>query len=125
MCDPDTFLPHDEWVDVTLGVLCFAPDLAERALARAAARMMTVATDGREYSNWQDLEKLMTEDEDESYTPNYISDPQRRGDLVGLATIDTKGERYTWMFRTFLRIVAEELRTHGAVPAKIVPFPSR
>jgi hypothetical protein len=27
------------------------------------------------------------------------------------------------MFRTFLRIVAEELRDAGAVPTKIVPFP--
>ena len=123
MCDPNTFMPHDEWVDVSLGVLGFAPDLAEKALIRAAARMMTVAVDGREYSNWEELEALLMEDEDDAYTPNYIAEPERRGDLVGLSNIDTKGERYTWMFRTFLRIVAEELRAEGAVPAKIIPFP--
>ena len=125
MCDPNTFAPHGEWVDVTLGVLCFAPDLAEKALARAAGRMSMVAVDGREYATWEELEELEMEDEEEAYTPNYISAPERRGDVVGLSNIDTKGERYTWMFRTFLRIVAEELRAEGAVPAKIVPFSSR
>jgi hypothetical protein len=124
MCDPNTFMPHNDYVDVTLGVLAFTPDLAEKALARAAGRMMMVATDGREYANWEELEELLMEDEDEAYTPNYISGPERRGDVVGLSNIDTKGERYTWMFRTFLRIVAEELRAEGAVPAKIVPFSS-
>ena len=49
---------------------------------------------------------------------------ERRGEVAGLDNIDTEGERYTWMFRTMLRIVAEELRAEGAVPAKIVPFPS-
>ena len=125
MCDPDTFMPHDDMVDATLGVLCFSPELAESALARAAARMMTVAADGREYTSWTALEELRAEDEDAARTPDYISEPQRRGDIVGISRIDTLGRRYTWMFRTFLRIVAEELRAAGAVPAKIIPFPSR
>jgi hypothetical protein len=125
MCDPHTFMPIDQWTDVTLGVLCFAPDLAEKALARAAGRMSMVAVDGREFHTWEELEELEMEDEEAAYTPNYISDPERRGDVVGLSNIDTKGERYTWMFRTFLHIVAEELRAEGVVPAKIVPFSDR
>jgi hypothetical protein len=123
LCDPRTFMPLDEIVDVSLAVLCFTPDLADKALSRAAGRMMTVAVDGKEYSNFEELEELLMEGDDDAYTPNYISDPERSGDVVGFSTIDTKGERYTWMLRTFLRIVAEELRAEGALPAKIVPFP--
>ncbi len=62
------------------------------------------------------------EDDQSADSASYISEPERRGDIVGLSNIDTSGERYTWMFRTFLRIVAEELRAAGAVPATIVPF---
>lgn len=76
-----------------------------------------VAIDGREFLTWEELEEYEIEDEENAYTPNYISSPERCGDVVGLANIDTKGEHYTWMF-------AEELRAEGAVPAKIVPFPS-
>jgi hypothetical protein len=122
MCDPRTFMPLDDTVDVSVAVLCFTPELAAKALARAAERMMMVAVDGREFADWEELEELLMEDEAEAYTPNYISDPERQGDLVGLANIDTRGERYTWMLRTFLRIISEELRAMGAVPAKIVPF---
>jgi hypothetical protein len=124
MCDPRTFMPLDELVDVSVGVMGFAPELATKALARAAARMSMVATDGKEYETFEALEELELIDEDAAYTPNYISAPERRGDIVGLANIDTKGERYTWMFRTFLRIIAEELRAEGAVPAKLIPFTS-
>ena len=125
MCDPLTFMPDDEFVDVSLAVLGFAPDRAETALAQAAQRMMLVTVDGREHEDFDQLLALEMEadDEEDAYSPNYVSDPERVGDLVGLSNIDTKGERYTWMFRTYLRIVAEELRAVGVVPAKIVPFP--
>lgn len=125
MCDPRTFMPDEDFVDVSLAVLGFAPDRTATALANAAARMMLVTVDGKEYEDFDDIMELEAEadDEDDAYTPNYISGPQRVGDLVGLSNIDTKGERYPWMFRTFLRIVAEELRDADAVPAKIVPFP--
>lgn len=78
MCDPHTFMPLDQWTDVTLGVLCFAPDLAEKALARAAGRMSMVAVDGREFLTWEELEEYEIEDEENAYTPNYIADPERR-----------------------------------------------
>ncbi len=86
---------------------------------------MLVTVDGKEHEDFDQLMELEMEadDEEDAYSPNYVSDPERVGDLVGLSNIDTKGERYPWMFRTFLRIVAEELRDAGAVPAKIVPFP--
>ena len=87
--------------------------------------MSMVAVDGQEFQTWEEFEEFEMEDAEAAYTPNYISAPVRRGDVVGLSNIDTKGERYTWMFRTFLRIVSEELRNVGAVPAKIVPFTSR
>jgi hypothetical protein len=123
MCDPSALMPNDEWVDVSLGVISFAPDLAEKALIRASSRMMLVTVEGKECADFDELEDLLVEDEEAADSVSYISYPERVGDLVGLSTIDTKGERYTWMFRTFLRIVAEELRAMGAVPAKIVPFP--
>ncbi len=123
MCDASTFMPNDEWVDVSLGVISFAPDLAEKALARAAGRMMLVTVEGKECADFDELEELLMEDEEAADSASYISDPERVGDLVGLSTIDTHGERYTFMFRTFLRIVAEELLAEGVVPAKIVPFP--
>ena len=57
---------------------CSAPDLAEKALARAAGRMSMVALDGREFLTWEELEEYEIEDEENAYTPNYISDPERR-----------------------------------------------
>jgi hypothetical protein len=124
MCDPSTFMPNDEWLDVSLGVIGFAPDLAEKALVRASSRMMLVTVEGKECVTFDELEELVMEDDEAADSASYISDPERLGDFVGLSNIDTHGERYTWMFRTYLRIVAEELRAMGAVPAKIVPFPS-
>jgi hypothetical protein len=85
--------------------------------------MMLVTVEGKECADFDELEELLMEDEEAADSASYISDPERVGDLVGLSTIDTHGERYTFMFRTFLRIVAEELLAEGVVPAKIVPFP--
>jgi hypothetical protein len=122
VCDPRTFMPLDEFLEVSLGVAGVAPDLAQTALERAAERMMLVTAEGRELT-WEEMEEYVME-ADDPYSPNYISEPERRDEVTGLPNIDTAGERYTWMFRTFLRIVAEELRAAGAVPATIVPFPS-
>lgn len=140
-CDPWTFLPLRDTISITVAAVGPAPERVQIALAAAARRMFRVRADGRELAGGPD-DDLDTEfddddefdddedgdefDEDEEfesdYTPNYVSSPERVGDIVGIAHIDTKGVRLPWMFRTFLRIVAEELRAAEAVPARIIPF---
>ena len=40
--------------------------------------MSMVALDGREFLTWEELEEYEIEDEENAYTPNYISSPERR-----------------------------------------------
>jgi hypothetical protein len=129
-CDPWTFLPLRETIAITIAAVGPSPQMLTTALAAAAQRMIRVQADGRERG--EDEDEFDDEDEDDfdedeeefesDYTPNYVSAPERVGDIVGISNIDTKGVRLPWMFRTFLRIVAEELRSAGAVPARIIPF---
>jgi hypothetical protein len=76
--------------------------------------------DGEEPPPWFD--DSMFEAGFEPYSPSFVSGAERIGDVVGIANIDTESERYPWMFRTFLRIVAEELQAARAAPARIIPF---
>lgn len=119
--DPHTLMPLSHWVDHSLGVMSFVPDLAQSALEAAAWRVMSVDEQGREALTEADVDALETSG---LYSPQYVSEAERRGDVVGWSTLDTTGRRYPWMFRTILRIVAEELRAAGALPARIVPFSS-
>lgn len=121
-CDPWTFMPLRETVFTAVAVTGPAPALATKALNEAADRMLAVVADGRELSEDELEELLEAAEDDESYSPDHISQAVRDGDIVGIANIDTKGERFPWMFRTFLRILAEELRRADAVPARIIPF---
>ncbi len=120
-CDPWTFMPLRETVFTAVAITGPDPALATQALNEAADRMLGVVIDGREVSE-EELERLLDEDNEEAYSPDHISQAVREGDIVGIANIDTNGERYPWMFRTFLRIIAEELRRAQAVPARIIPF---
>lgn len=133
-CDPWTFLPLRESVSVTLAAVGPSPEQLMTALSAATTRMIRVRADGRELD--PDDDDFDEDDEDDDfdeddydedgfeadYTANYVSDPERFGDIVGISNIDTKGQRLPWMFRSYLRIVAEELRNAGAVPARIIPF---
>lgn len=129
-CDPWTFLPLRETISITVAAVGPAPEVVQQALAAAARRMVGVRADGRERGpdegdddfDEEDFEDEEDEEFESDYTPNYVSAPERVGDIVGISNIDTKGMRLPWMFRTFLRIVAEELRSAGAVPARIIPF---
>jgi hypothetical protein len=128
-CDPRTFLPLNNSVLVNVAVtgpdhsVLQSPDpaLLTKALRRAQGRILRVTEDGRELTEEQ-YEKLAGAGEDDSYTPNDVSDPEGYTGVVGISDIDTKGVRYVWLERTVLRIVAEELREAGAVPARIVPY---
>jgi hypothetical protein len=129
-CDPWTFMPLRESIFTAVAVTGPEPATLLKALDAAGLRMSGVLTDGREVSDeeLEELESAWDEDEDGEFdedlfsTPNYISGAERHGDIVGISNIDTKGVRYPWMFRTFLRILAEELRQADAVPARIIPF---
>jgi hypothetical protein len=124
-CDPWTFMPLRETCLTTIAVTGPPPDLLITALDAAGARMLSVLGNGRELEveELDELDELDDADDDADYfTPNYVSAAERYGDIVGISTIDTKGVRYPWMLRTFLRITAEELREAGAVPARIIPF---
>jgi hypothetical protein len=128
-CDPWTLMPMDELNIISVGAVGPRPELLEVALDRASERMGQVFDNGWEATGDMESEELpdwfddsLLETGSEPYNPNYVSGPERTGDVVGIANIDTKGERYPWMFRTFLRIVAEELRAAHAVPARIIPF---
>ena len=120
-CDPRTFMPLANVQLTTLGAIGGAPELRVRALAAAGRRMGLVGADGREAKSLDDVEEWNDEEED-AFTISYVSDPELDGDVVGLSNIDMDGMRLPWMLRTFLRIVAEELRAAGAVPARIIPF---
>ena len=120
-CDPRTFMPLANVQLITLGVIGGPSELRVRALEAACERMHLVGADGREAETSEEVEEW-DDEQDDSYTINYVSDPQIDGAVVGLSNIDTKGMRPPWMMRTFLRIVAEELRAAGALPARIVPF---
>ena len=122
-------MPLGEVSIITVGAVGPEPELLEVALGRASSRMHMVFDDGREAADDTEIEEAADWDDDSMfeegsgpYSPNYVSHAVRIGDVVGIANIDTKGERYPWMFRTFLRIVAEELRGAQAVPARIIPF---
>lgn len=122
-CDPWTLMPLATLVVCKVGVTGPPPELVQGVLSEAAVRMLNVTATGQELTDdeYEEWEERGGEDDDD-YTPNYVSEPRIWNDIVGIDTIDTKGERYPWMFRTFLRIVAEELRAAGAVPARIIPF---
>ncbi len=133
-CDPWTFLPLRESVVVSIAAVGPSPAALLTAFSAAQGRLFRVRADGQELSSADDDEddnefddefddEFDEEDELEAdYTPNHVPTPEQAGDIVGISTIDTKGVRLPWMFRTFLRIVAEELRAAGAVPARIIPF---
>lgn len=81
---------------------------------------MLVTEAGRELTPEQ-FDELLTSGE-EIYTPSFVSDPESYTGVVGISNIDTDGVRHPWLLRTALRIVAEEVRAAGAVPARIVPY---
>jgi hypothetical protein len=135
--DPRTFMPLRESMVDGFGVtgpdpaLLKSPDpaLLREALQRASDRIMRVRADGRELSEAQ-FERLSETDEDQdeedetsdSYTPNFLSDPESYTGVVGVSNFDTKGVRLVWLQRTTFRILAEELRRVDALPARIVPY---
>jgi hypothetical protein len=119
-CDPRTFIPLREGYLINLAVTGPDQDLVDAALVRAESRMMRVTAEGKELTE-AEYDDLLTSAQ-EVFTLPYISEPEKSGQLVGISNIDTEGERYRWMFRTFLRIVAEELRRGKALPARIGPF---
>jgi len=119
-CDPLTFIPLREVYLINIAVIGPDSEVAMSALLRAESRMMRVTPEGRELTA-DELDQSWKNGE-EVNTISYVSEPEKSGLLVGISNIDTQGERYPWMFRTFLRILAEELRRDQAVPAKIVPF---
>lgn len=129
-CDPRTFLPlrHSYLINVAVTgpdpSKLTSPDqaLLREALSRAGARIMLVTGDGRELTEQQYEAQVDNGESEDDYTPNYVSEPEGYTSVVGISNIDTKGERYTWLERTALRIVAEELRRAGALPARIVPY---
>jgi hypothetical protein len=122
-CDPRTFMPLRDSYVVTVGVLVNGSDadVLKAALDRAGARMMAIAYDGRELTA-KELNGETGSSADPPFTIAYVSEAERSGMVVGIQNVDTKGERYPWMFRSFIRVVAEELRRAGAVPARIVPY---
>lgn len=121
-CDSRAFMPLRESYVITIGVLVNGSNagVLEAALNRAGARMMAVTDDGRELTG-KELDEADSSGVP-AFTIAYVSEAERSGMVVGINNIDTQGERYPWMFRTFIRIVAEELRRAGAVPARIVPY---
>lgn len=128
-CDPWTLMPMGAMSIITIGAVGPSPDLLKVALDRASDRMALAFDNGWEATDdaleageppdWFDPD---LEAGEEPYNPNHVSGAERFGDVAGIADIDTKGERFPWMFRTFLRIVAEELRAADAVPSRIIPF---
>lgn len=127
-CDPRTFVPLRSSILMTVGVtgpdptLLQSPDpvALKQALSRAGQRIMLVTEAGRELTPKQ-FDELLDSGE-EVYTPSFVSDPESYTGVVGINNIDTDGVRHTWLLRTALRIVAEEIRRVGAVPARIVPY---
>ena len=127
-CDPRTFIPLRETYLINVGVtgpnpaLLQSPDpaLLRKALSRAGERIMMVTGKGEELTQKQYDES--DDVGDDTYTPSYVSDPEGYTGVVGISNIDTDGVRFVWLERTTLRIVAEELRKVGAVPARIVPY---
>ncbi|PFG18254.1 hypothetical protein ATK74_2838 [Propionicimonas paludicola] len=139
--DPRTFMPLQELMVEGFGVtgpnpgLLKSPDptLLREALRRATERILRVRADGRELSESQVEGRGEADDDegdeegeqgetDDDYTPNYLSEPEGYTGVVGISNFDTKGVAFVWLERTTLRIVAEELRRSGAVPARIVPY---
>lgn len=117
-CDPRTFMPLDDAIVAQLAVRADDPQVALRALDAAASRFDLVDATGREYTA-DELDEAYGEDD--VYTVSYVSEAEIIDGVATVTTIDTDGEHYPWMFRTFLRITAEELRRTGAVPAHIGP----
>ncbi|SDB87152.1 hypothetical protein GA0111570_105300 [Raineyella antarctica] len=117
-CDPRTFMPLENAIVARLAVSAADPEAARLALDAAASRFYLVDVEGREYTS-DELDEAAAEDE--VYTVSYVSDAEIIDGTAVITNIDTDGEHHPWMFRTFLRIVAEELRRAGAVPARISP----
>lgn len=117
-CDPRTFLPLEQGTMMQVGVETADHALARQAMAATVERLGWVTVDdGEELPRPADWD-----DERYSMTSPYISEPEQVGQVVGISNIDTEGEIQVWFERTVLRIIAEELRRAGAVPARIVPF---
>jgi hypothetical protein len=120
-CDPRVFMPLTDAIVAQLGVRTADPRQACDALTAAAQRFLLVDHNGREHTS-ESLEAAFAgagDEDDEPWTTPYVSEPRIVDGLAVVDHIDTEGEFFTWAFRTYLRITAEELRRAGTVPAHI------